>query len=78
MVGIDERAQATGQPSADPEALLNELVKTLQRKEIDRQRPAQIGALREGGLDAHAQEDLLLTAIRQQRDRQGISGPTDG
>ena len=39
LVGIDETAQATGQPAADPEALLNGLVETYQRKEIERRRP---------------------------------------
>jgi len=78
LVELDETGQAKGRPAADPEPLLNDLIRNLQQKEIERQRPAQIVALREGGLDDRAQEDLLLTAIRQQRDRQGISKPTDG
>ena len=67
LVGIDEAAQATGQASADPEILLNGLVETFQRKEIERQRPARIGALREGGLDELQQAEMLEDIIRQKR-----------
>ena len=82
LVGIDERAQATGQHSADAEALLNGLVLTMKRKEAERQRPAEIATLREGGLDFDAQKEAFLAIIERgreiQRDRQGISEPTDG
>jgi DNA primase len=67
LVGIDEAAQATGQPSADAELLLCGLMETLQRKEMERQRPARIGALREGGLDERQQAELLEDIIRQRR-----------
>lgn len=67
LVGIDENAQATGQSSADPEVLLNGLMETFQRKEIERQRPAQIVALREGGLDHDQQAALLDAIVRQKR-----------
>ena len=66
LVGIDETAEATGQASADPAVRLNGLYETLQRKELERQRPGQIGALREGSLD-DAQQAALLDAIMQQR-----------
>ena len=67
LVGIDETAQATGQAAADPEVLLNGLIETFQRKEIERQRPAQIGTLREGGLDDAQQAALLDDILRQRR-----------
>ena len=67
LVGIDETAQATGQSAADPEVLLNGLIETFQRKEIERQRPAQIGTLREGGLDDAQQAALLDDILRQKR-----------
>ena len=67
LVGIDETAQATGQLAADPEVLLNGLIETFQRKEIERQRPAQIGTLREGGLDDAQQAALLDDILRQKR-----------
>jgi DNA primase len=75
LVGIDEAALATGQPSANADNLLNELTETLQRKEIERQRPAQIGALRQGGLDDQQQAAMLEDIIRQKR--QGSSALTD-
>jgi DNA primase len=78
LVGVDERAQATGQPSADPESLLNGLVMTMNREEAEKQRPAQIVTLREGGLDVQQQAAMLEEIIRQKRNRQGISEPTDG
>jgi hypothetical protein len=66
LVGIDETAQATGQQAADPEVLLNGLVETYQRKEIEKRRPVQIGTLREGGLN-DAEQAALLDDILQQR-----------
>ena len=78
LVGVDERAQATGQPSADPETLLNGLAMTMNRKEAEKQRPAQIVTLREGGLDVQQKTAMLEDIIRQKRNRQGISEPTDG
>jgi DNA primase len=67
LVGVDERAQATGQRSADAEALLNGLVMTMQRKEAEKQRPAEIATLREGGLDVRQQAAMLEDIIRQRR-----------
>ena len=51
LVELDESGQAKGRPAADPEPLLNDLIKNLEQKEIERQRPAQIVAPREGELD---------------------------
>jgi DNA primase len=67
LVGIDETAQATGQPAADPDVLLNGLVETYQRKEIEKRRPGQIGTLREGGLSDAEQAALLDDILRQRR-----------
>ena len=78
LVELDEGAQAKGTRDAAPETLLQELVKTIQRKEADRQRPADLVALREGGLDDSQETELLEKIIRQERSRQGISKPTDG
>jgi DNA primase len=78
LVDLDEAARAKGTRDADPEALLRELVNTYQRKEADRQRPADLVALREGGLDDSQETELLEKIIRQERNRQGISEPTDG
>jgi DNA primase len=78
LVALDEQGQAKGRANADPESLLDNLLKTLQQKEAERQRPGQIVALREGGLDAQQQSAMLEDILRQERDRQGISAPTDG
>lgn len=67
LVGIDETAQATGQPSADPDVLLGGLIAAFQRKEIERQRPARIGTLREGGLDERQQAEMLEAILQQKR-----------
>jgi DNA primase len=82
LVELDEGGAAKGRPAADPLGLLDELTKTMSRKEVEKQRPAQIVALREGGLDFDAQKEILKAIEEQvaavQRDRQGISKPTDG
>ncbi len=77
LVELDEGGRAKGTRDADPEALLRELIKTVQRKEAERQRPAQLVALREGRLDDSQETELLEKIIRQERSRQGISEPTD-
>ncbi len=82
LVELDEGSAAKGLAAADPLALLDELAKTRSRKEVERQRPAKIVALREGGLDFNAQKEILRAHEEQvaalQRDRQGTSKPTDG
>jgi len=78
LVDLDESRQLKGRSAADAETLLNELIKTQTRKEVEKQRPGQIVALREGGLDADQQAELLQAILRQERNRQGISEPTDG
>ena len=77
LVELDEGGRAKGRHDAGPEALLQELATNLQRKEADKRRPKQIGALREGGLDDSQETELLENIIRQERNRQGISAPTD-
>jgi DNA primase len=77
LVELDEGGRAKGARDADPEALLGELIQTVQRKEAERQRPAQLVALREGRLDDSQETELLEKIIRQERSRQGISEPTD-
>ena len=54
------------------------MINTFKRKESEKQRPGQITALREGGLDENRQIDMLEEILRQERDRQGITKPTDG
>jgi hypothetical protein len=67
LVELDENGQAKGHTTADPELRLNELMKMFQQKEMEKQRPAQMVALREGGLDAQQQTAMLEDIIRQKR-----------
>ncbi len=78
LVELDERRRAKGTSDADPKALLRQLVTIFQQKEAERQRPAQLGALRERRLDDSQETELLEKILRQERGRQGISEPTDG
>jgi hypothetical protein len=78
LVALDEQGQAKGRATADPAGLLDDLLKNLNQKEAERRRPAQIVALREGGLDDREQSAMLEDILRQERDRHGISAPTDG
>jgi len=78
LVELDEAGGAKGLRSSDAAILVEELLKTLNQKEAERRRPAQIEALREGGLDAQQQSAMLEAILNQQRSRQGISKPTDG
>ncbi len=67
LVEFDENGRAKGRSMADPSVLLEELLRTMQRKEAEKQRPAQIVALREGGLDVQQQAAMLEDIIRQKR-----------
>jgi DNA primase len=78
LVDLDETSQSKGRQAADHQNLLGELINTFKRKESEKQRPRQITALREGGLDENRQIDMLEEILRQERDRQGITKPTDG
>jgi DNA primase len=78
LVELDEQGRAKGERMLDPAALLDELFKTFERKEVERRRPAQIVTLREGRLDISQEAELLEAILRQERSRQGISAPMDG
>ncbi len=78
LVELDENEQSKGSRLGDPPALLEELIDKLFQEEAQRQRPAQIVALREGRLDTSQENALLEEILRQEKSRQGISGPTDG
>jgi DNA primase len=85
LVELDEASRAKGERPGDPHALLTELLATLKRKEVERQRPAQITTLRERRLDSNQETNLLEDILQQERirheqerRRQGISEPTDG
>jgi DNA primase len=78
LVELDDGGAAKGLAATDPLDLLEKLTETMIRREVERQRPAQFVALREGGLDAQQKAAMLEAILRQERNRQGISKPTDG
>ncbi|MCE5266939.1 MAG: DNA primase [Planctomycetaceae bacterium] len=82
LVDLDENATAKGWPEADAAALLEELIRTANRKEVERRRPAEIVTLREGRLDLDAQKEMLRAIVEREAaihsERQGSSAPTDG
>ncbi|OHB71444.1 MAG: DNA primase [Planctomycetes bacterium RBG_13_63_9] len=79
LVELDEAARAKkAARDTDPETLIRELMRTVEQQEADRQRPGQIVALREAGLDDSQKAELLEKILEQARNRQGISKPTDG
>ena len=78
LVDLDETGRAKGSGVADPEALLTELLQTIEREQAQRLMPAQIARLREGGLSDDETAALLGEIAQQARHRHGISPPTDG
>jgi len=78
LVSLDEQGRAKGSRIADPQSLIGQLIHTFQQKEAERQRPKQIVALREGGLDDSQETALLEQIIRQERSRHGIRDPGEG
>jgi DNA primase len=78
LVELDEGAQAKRTRGGDPLALLNDLIRTFQQQEAQKQRPAQLVALRERRLDDSQETELLERILQQERNRHGISEPTDG
>ena len=78
LVDLDEQWRAKGPRGAEPSSLLGDWLKTFQGKEVEKRRPAQIVALREGRLDDSQTANLLEAILQQERSRQGISAPKDG
>lgn len=76
LVELDESGQAKA--AAEPEALLQELIRSFQRLKVAQERPLARGAFQQGGLDERAELDLLAELIQKERARHGISAPTDG
>lgn len=62
----------------DPQAVVEELIRSFRIRELNRQHPVATGMLREGRLDERQETDLLLRLLEQERARLGISSLTDG
>jgi DNA primase len=79
LVELDELGQAKLSRTAEHEAIWEELLKTFQRKEVQRQRATSVAALgRQQPDDSQQQAAVLEDILRRERNRQGISKPTDG
>ncbi len=78
LVDLDEQGRAKGSRMAEPAELFNDLIKAFQRKEMERQRPGRLAALREQNLADDQEIDLLKRIVQQEKSRQGISDPMDG
>ena len=78
LVELDEQGRAKVGRTTDPVVQLDTLLKTFERKEVEKRLPAQIIALRERQLNTNEETALLDDIIQQARSRQGISKPMDG
>ncbi len=78
LVELDESWTSKGEREIAPEALVEDLVRTFTQQEEEKQRLAQMAALRTGKLDDNQETQLLEEFFRQARSRQGISEPKDG
>jgi hypothetical protein len=76
LVELDENAAEW--KIGDPHVLLEELIKSSERRESQKEFPSTNGLLREGRLDESQELALLRQKIQKERVRHGISAPTDG
>jgi len=61
-----------------PETLLQELIDSHKRLELEKRHPTEIAALRDEGLDRSQKTDQLRQLMEELRSHHGISDPTDG
>jgi DNA primase len=78
LVDLDEQGRAKGSQMAEPAELFEQLLKAFQRRNLEKQQPGQLVALRDGNLAEDQEMDLLKNILQQERSRQGISDPTEG
>ncbi len=76
LVELDESGLAKA--AAEPEVLLQELIRSFQRLETAKRQPLDRGTFQKGGLDEQGELDLLQQLIQKERAHHGISAPTDG
>jgi len=73
LVELDETGAA--RKIADPQALLEELIKSFERSKALKRYPGTAGLLREGRLDESQELDLLRSIVQQERIRHGWVAP---
>ena len=76
LVELDE--QAAEKNVTDTEDQLKQIIVAYRRRTEDRQQRQNTGVLERQEMDDKEELDLLNQIIEQQRNRQGISSPTDG
>jgi DNA primase len=76
LVELDAQAQALG--SAEIDARLADVLAGFRRRRNERARHAQTAALKGNQLQEDEALSILLQIQEQERNRQGISGPTEG
>lgn len=78
LVDCDERGRAKG--IANPDLLLEHLIRSFRQREIERRTQADLSVLRNGRLNVDQELELLqkIVQTKQERARHGASEPTDG
>lgn len=78
LVELDEKGRAKGM--ANPEALMEQVIRTFRQRESERRTQADMSVLRDGRLDVDQELELLQKIVqnKQERARHGTSEPTDG
>jgi DNA primase len=74
LVEYDEAGQSKGLAALDYRALLRDLIRNFQQKEIERQRPKSVVELRESDKDPR---EIMRQIIARERGRQGITKFTE-
>ena len=79
LVKIDERAHAKASAAGeDAASRLSGLIRDFRRKTEEASLRGKHSALQEGHLSEHEQRTTLQELFDRERDRQGLSAPTDG
>lgn len=78
LVEFDERGRAKGM--ANPEVLLEHVIRSFRRREMERRTQVDLSVLRNGRLGVDQELELLqkIVQTKQERARHGNSEPTDG
>jgi len=78
LVELDEKGRAKGM--ANPEALMEQVIRTFRQRESERRTQVDMSVLRDGRLDVDQELELLQKIVqnKQERARHGTSEPTDG
>ncbi len=79
LVAIDQEAMEKNEKSMDdPHVRLSDVLKAIQKKTFEQYKRATIAGLQSQTHDEQDQLDILKNLIDQERNRHGISGPTEG